>query len=113
MEIVKEGKKKPINPSDEIRFAAGKFKTPCEDFNNWGFVKPGIYKITSIDSSNASAKVYSWTADLISDIKETITWAGTIKGDNIEGTAQLANEKGEKKYSYTFSGKLKGNAAKK
>ncbi len=110
VEITKEGKKKPINPSDDLKFAAGKFKSTCEDFNDF---KTGIYKIASIDSSNASSKVYSWSAELINESKETMTWSGTITGEEIEGTAELANTKGVTKYSYTFSGKLKGKPGKK
>ncbi len=114
VEITKEGKKKPINPSDELKFAAGKFKSACPDFIDWGFfAKPSFYTITSIDSTNAAVKAYSWKAETISDIKEVMTWEGTINGEDIEGSADLVNAKGEKKYAYTFSGKLKGKPGKK
>lgn len=108
--MTKEGKKKPMDP-DELKFDAGKFKS--KSFAEWGFTKAMPYKITSVDSTDASAKAYSWTAETINDIKEVMTWEGTIKGDDIDGTAVLVNAKGETKYNYTYTGKLKGKPGKK
>jgi hypothetical protein len=110
VEMYKEGKKKPMDP-DEFKFAGAKFKS--KSFVDWGFTKPGAYKIVSIDSTKGSAKIYSWTAETINDIKETITWKGTVKGEELEGTSELANSKGEAKWSYTYTGKLKGKPGKK
>lgn len=110
VEIFKEGKKKPMDP-DEFKFAAAKFKSKI--FVDWGFTKPGPYKITSIDSTNATAKIYSWSAETVNDIKEVITWKGTINGEDLEGTSELANAKGEVKWTYTYTGKLKGKPGKK
>jgi hypothetical protein len=110
IEVTKEGKKKPMDP-DELKFDAG--KTKAKFFaESWGF-KAGEYKITAIDSSDATAKAYTWTAQSVSDIKEVMNWEGTIKGEDIDGTAVLINEKGETKYNYTFTGKLKGKPGKK
>lgn len=110
IEIFKEGKRKPMDP-DEFKFAAAKFKS--KSFVDWGFTKPGPYKITSIDSSNATTKIYSWTAETINDIKEVITWTGTINGEDLEGSSVLVNAKGETKWSYTYTGKLKKKPGKK
>ena len=110
VDIFKEGKKKRLD-EDDLKFSAGKFKSKY--FVDWGFTKPSIYKITSIDSTSSATKIYSWTAVTINDIKETMNWSGAITGEDIEGTSDLVNTKGEKKYSYTFSGKLKGKPGKK
>ncbi len=110
-EVTKEGKKKPMEP-DEFKFSIGKFKS-----RNFGelykFNKQVPYLITSIDSSNAEERIYTWKAESINDIKETVLWEGTIKGDDIEGTADLISDKGEKRWSYTFTGKLKKKPGQK
>jgi hypothetical protein len=69
--------------------------------------------ITSVDSTSGEGKTYSWTAETTSDIKETMTWTGTITGEEMEGTSEIVNAKGETKYSFTFNGKLKGKPGKK
>ncbi len=109
-EVFKEGKKKPLDP-DELKFLTGKFKSKI--FAQWGFTKAMPYKIVSSDSTNAEAIVYVWIAETVNDIKEVMKWSGTITGDDIEGTADLFNKEEELKWSYTFSGKLKGKPGKK
>ena len=109
VEIFKEGKKKPLD-SDELKFNLGKFKSKY--FSDWGFTKASTYRVTSVDSTSEN-KIYSWTVETTSDIKETMTWTGTINGEDIEGTSQIVNAKGETKYSFTFNGKLKGKPEKK
>lgn len=109
VEVFKEGKKKALD-SDELKFNLGKFKSKY--FSDWGFTKASIYKVTSVDSTSEN-KIYSWTSETTSDIKETMTWSGTITGEDIEGTSQIVNAKGETKYSFTFTGKLKGKPGKK
>ncbi len=104
VDVTKEGKKKPLD-SDELKFNLGKFKSKY--FTDWGFTKASKYEITSVDSTSGT-KVYSWTAEITSDIKETMTWTGTITGEDVEGTSEIVNAKGETKYSFTFNGKLKG-----
>jgi hypothetical protein len=42
-----------------------------------------------------------------------ITWVGKINGEDLEGTAELVNAKGETKWSYIYTGKLKGKPRKK
>jgi len=110
VEIFKDGKKKPMDP-DEFKFAAAKFKSKFFA-EQWGF-KQGLYQITSIDSTNAAVKIYSWTAETISDIKEVTTWKGTINGEDLEGTSEMVDEKGKIQYTFTFTGKLKGKPGKK
>ena len=108
VEHLKEGKKKPIDPPDELKFNAGKFKSKY--FTDWGFTKAGIYQVTFADSTK---KDCTWTTDMVNDIEEKMTWNATITGDEIEGTTELVNKKGEKKYSYSFTGTLKGNKTAK
>jgi hypothetical protein len=110
-DVTKEGKKKPMDP-DEFKFTGGKFKS--RNFGeSYGFKKQVPYLITSIDSSNAAEKIYTWKAESINDIKETLQWQGTIQGDQLEGTGDLISAKGEKKWSYTFTGKLKKKPGQK
>jgi hypothetical protein len=110
VDTYKEGKKKPLD-TDELKFITGKFKSKY--FADWGFTKASVYKITSIDSTSSETKIYSWTAEATSDIKEKMTWTGTITGEEIEGTSEIVSAKGEKTYSFTFTGKLKGKPGKK
>ncbi len=110
IDVYKEGKKKSFD-SDELKFNTGKFKSKL--FADWGFTKANKYQITSIDSTSSETKIYSWTTESVSDIKETMTWNGTIKGEDIEGTSEIVNVKGDKTYAFTFTGKLKGKPAKK
>jgi hypothetical protein len=110
IDVYKEGKKKSFD-SDELKFNTGKFKSKL--FADWGFTKASKYSITSIDSTSSDSKVYSWTTETVSDIKEKMTWTGTITGENIEGTSEIVNAKGETSYSFNYTGKLKGKPAKK
>jgi len=110
VDIFKEGKKKPLD-SDELKFNLGKFRSKY--FADWGFTKANKYQVTSVDSTSGATKTISWTTETTSDIKETMTWTGTINGEDIEGTSEIVNAKGETKYSFTFNGKLKGKPAKK
>lgn len=110
-DVTKEGKKKPLDP-DEFKFSAGKFKS--RNFGeSYGFKKNVPYLVTSVDSSNVQEKIYTWKAECINDIKDVLIWEGTIKGDEIEGTGELSNAKGEKRWSYTFTGKLKKKGGSK
>ncbi|MEK6615664.1 MAG: hypothetical protein AABZ32_06080 [Bacteroidota bacterium] len=108
--IYKEGKKNPYD-QDELKFNTGKFKSVF--FADWGFTKASIYQIISVDSTSSPTKIYSWTAETISDIKEKMMWSGIITGEDIEGTSEVVNAKGETKYSFTFTGKLKKKPRKK
>lgn len=108
VDLYKVGKTK-LYDHDDLKFNAGKFKSAL--FADWGFTKASKYQIT-VDSTSAT-KVYSWAVEAINDIKETMTWSGTITGEDIEGTTDLVNAKGETKYNFTFTGKLKGKAGKK
>ena len=109
VDLYKVGKTK-LYEHDDLKFSAGKFKSVL--FADWGFTKATKYQITSVDSTSAT-KIYSWTVEAINDIKEKMNWSGTINGEDIEGTSELINTKGETKYSFTFTGKLKGRAGKK
>lgn len=112
-DVTKEGKKKPLSDEpDEFKFTAGKFKSKFFG-SDYGFTKQVPYEITSIDSSNSAERIYTWKAESINDIKETVKWEGTITGDMIEGTGELYSAKGEKKWSYTFTGKLKKKPGQK
>ena len=111
IEMTKEGKKKPMDP-DELKFDAGKVKS--KTFVDWGFTKAGEYKITFIDSTTTKdVKIYTWEAKCVNDIKEELNWQGTITGEEIEGSAELIDAKGNSKYTYSYTGKLKGKPGKK
>ena len=109
VDLYKAGKTK-LYDHDDLKFSAGKFKSVL--FVDWGFTKASKYQIT-VDSTSSSTKIYSWTVEAINDIKEKMTWSGTITGEDIEGTSELVNAKGETKYNFTFTGKLKGKQSKK
>ncbi len=111
-EIKQEGKKKPWDP-DEVNFNSGKFKCPIFSDEGWGFVKAGKYQITKDSTTADGIKIYSWVGDLVNDKEETLSWAGTITGEDIEGTIELVNKKGKTEGNYVFSGKLKKKAGLK
>jgi|ERR1051326_5274009 hypothetical protein len=107
-EITEDGKKKPLDP-DDLSFNAGKFKSVV--FADWGFTKAMKYEVTGIDSTTTpGVKVYSWIVDLTNDAEEKLAWSGTTNGDDIEGTIEYVNKKGQTKKTYNFTGK---NKAKK
>ena len=108
VDLYKEGKTK-LYDHDDLKFTAGKFKSVL--FADWGFTKATKYQLT-VDSTSA-AKIYSWSVETVNDIQEKMTWSGTVSGEDIEGTSELVNKKGETKYNFTFTGKLKGKAGKK
>jgi hypothetical protein len=109
---VKEEKKKPLTDEpDEFKFAQGKFKTKF--FSEQYKFKQALYTIISIDSSNVNAKIITWRAECTNDIKDVVTWEGTITGEEIEGTGELVDVKGKKKFSYEFKGKLKKKPGQK
>ncbi len=100
LEVTEDGKKKPLDP-DDLKFNAGKLKSSL--FTDWGFGS-GAYECT-VDSSSGE-KVYTFSAELKNDKSEVMAWEGTIKGEDIEGTANIS--KGSKqKHSYSFTGSIK------
>lgn len=112
-EVTKEGKKKPLSDEpDEFKFAAGKFKSRFFG-EKYKYNKQVPYLITSTDSSNKAEIIYTWKAESVNDIKETVQWQGTIKGEGVEGTGELYDEKGKKMWTYTFTGKLKKKPGQK
>ena len=110
VQVTKVGKKKPLD-TDELKFNLGKFKSKL--FTDWGFTKATKYEATVIDSTTTPPQNYTFTVETTNDIKEVMTWEGTITGEDVDGTAEIVNAKGEKKYSFTFEGKLKGKPGKK
>lgn len=111
--VTKEGKKKPLSDEpDEFKFTAGKFKSRFFG-EKYKYNKQVPYLITSVDSTNKEEMIYTWKAESVNDIKETVQWVGTITGENMEGTGELYDEKGKKMWSYTFTGKLKKKPEKK
>lgn len=106
VDLVKDGKEKPIKPPDDLKFLSGKFKSTY--FSEWGF-KNAIYQATLKDSASQS---YDVQVEATNDIKETMKWDMKINGDDIEGSTELINKKGETKYAYTFTGKIKAKYGK-
>lgn len=112
-EITENGKKKPWEP-DDLSFNAGKFKCPLFADQGWGFSKPGKYAITGIDSTSTEGiKVYSWVVDLVNEQEEKLSWSGTVNAEDIEGTIEFVNKKGQTKKTFTFAGKLKKKPGQK
>lgn len=111
VEITEDGKKKPLDDPDNLTFRMGKFKSAL--FFDWGAFKSAKYSIISIDSTNASAKVYAWTTTLENDQNEKLVWSGIITGDAIEGTIEFVTSKGVTKRTYTFDGAEKKKPGKK
>jgi hypothetical protein len=111
VEIIEEGKRKPLDP-DDLNFVAGKFKSNV--FGDWGFTKASKYQISTVDSvSKPNTKIYTWDSKLVNDIADTLVWSGIVTGEEIEGTIALINKKGVNKKNYTFSGKMKKKPGQK
>lgn len=109
--VTKDGKKKPMDP-DELKFAAGKYKS--KNFSELYKFKNAPYIITGIDSTTTpGVKIYTWSSEATNDIKDVATWQGTINGEDIEGTVELVTKKGDAIFSCTFTGKLKKKAGQK
>lgn len=110
-EVTKEGKKKPMDP-DELKFAQGKFK--AKNFTEQYKFKNAPYLITSVDSTTTpGTKIYTWKCEATNDLKDIATWEGTITGEDIEGTVELVNKKGDKIFNCTFTGKQKKKPGQK
>ena len=110
-EVTKEGKKKPMDP-DELKFAQGKYKS--RNFSEQYKFKNAAYLITGVDSTTtAGVKVYTFKVEATNDIKDVATWEGTINGEDIEGTVELVNKKGDKIFNCTYTGKLKKKPGQK
>lgn len=111
VEILEDGKKKPFDP-DDLSFSTGKVKSAL--FGDWGFVKAAKYEVAAIDSTTTQGvKIYSWIADMTNEQEEKLSWSGTVSGDEIEGTIELVNKKGQTKKTFTFTGKLKKKPGQK
>lgn len=109
-EITEEGKKKPLDP-DDLTFQAGKFKSSV--FSDWGF-KPAKYQITEVDSlSTPGVKIYSFIVEQVNDSEEKLSWSGSIKGDDMDGTIELIGKKGQVKKKYSFTATLKKKPGQK
>lgn len=111
VEIIEDGKKKPLDP-DDLSFNAGKFKSVL--FGDWGFIKAAQYQITAVDSTTKQGvKIYSWIADMTNEQEEKLAWSGTVSGEDIEGTIEMVNKKGQTKKTFSFTGKLKKKPGQK
>lgn len=101
IDLTETGKKKAKAEPDEISFANNKFKSKV--MADEKFVAD-LYIVT-VDSSSGE-KVVTFESTLKNDGGEELLWNGTVKGDDIEGTAVLS-KKGKTKKEYEFSGSLK------
>jgi hypothetical protein len=109
VELYKEGKSKKWS-DDDLSFRFGKFKSSL--FTDWTF-KSSSYSVTYVDSTSSTTKAYTWAAETKNDDGERMMWSGTIKGEDIEGTVEHLNKKGDTKNSYTFNGSLKKKPGQK
>ena len=105
-EIVEDGKKKPLDP-DDLSFMSGKFKSSLFADVGWDFNKAAKYQITKDSTTAEGIKIYSWVADLVNENEEKLSWSGSIKDEDIEGTIELVSKKGKTQKTYAFTGKLK------
>ena len=101
--------KKPKPESDEISFKSDKFTSKLMKTDNE--FAPSAYTVT-VDSSDAANKVITFETESKNSGEELLKWSGTIKGDEIEGTAVWTNKKGKTKKEYAFTGTLKGKKKK-
>ncbi|MEW6468553.1 MAG: hypothetical protein AB1458_06495 [Bacteroidota bacterium] len=109
VEVLQDGKSKPICPDDELKFNTGKFKSVL--FMDWGFSN-SPYNCTVIDSTSEK-KIYTFDCETKPNDKgEIMIWSGTVTGEDIEGTAEL-QRKGKTVKTYTFSGTLKAKPGSK
>jgi len=100
IDLTETGKKKGKAEQDELSFSNNKFKSKVMAEDKFA---ADIYTVT-VDSSSGE-KVVSFESTLKNEGEELL-WNGTIKGEEIEGTAVLS-KKGKTKKEYEFSGNLK------
>ena len=104
IEITEEGKKK--SSPDELSFANNKMKSKMFDEKKF---KADAYTVT-VDSSSGE-KTITFDATLKNDSEEELVWNGTLKENDVEGTAVLS-KKGKVKKNYSFTGSLKQKGKK-
>jgi hypothetical protein len=110
IEIIQQGKKGAGDPeADEINFKSDKLtsklmKTDYE-FN------AGAYTV-EVDSSASEGASISFESEGKNSGGESLKWTGTVKGEEVEGTAVITNKKGKVKMEFTFTGTLKGKKKK-
>lgn len=111
-ELIEDGKKKPLD-EEELTFNMGKFKSSLFSDPSWGFTKGGKYEITRDSTTSDGVKIYSWVAELTNESEEKLSWSGMVNGDNIDGTMEFINKKGQVKRTYSFTGEVKKKAGQK
>lgn len=101
VEMLIVGKKKAT--IDEFKFVSGTFQ--CKLMTDDEF-RASPYDATVDSSTSPPTITYTCTAKNAKD--DQFTFTGTVKGDDIEGTADLVDKKGKAKKSYTYTGVTKG-----
>lgn len=101
VEMLIKGKKKA--DIDEFKFINGTFQ--CKTMTDDEF-RAGPYDATVDSSTSPPTITYTCTVKNTKD--DEFTFTGTVKGDDIEGTADLVDKKGKTKKSYTYTGYTKG-----
>ena len=110
IELTAQGGKKAADPEkDELSFKSDKFTSNLMKTNEQFMATPYT---AVLDTSNAESKVITFEAESKNSGDEILKWAGTITGEEIEGTAVWTSKKGKIKKEYKFTGTLKGKKKK-
>jgi hypothetical protein len=112
IEINEDGAKKPKPVKDEMSFKGQKIKSKFMDEKY--MLNSGMY-VVSVDTAYVEGetegtqvleKTINFTAESVNGDKEKLAWAGTVVGEDIEGTVILS-KKDKVKKQWTFSGTQK------
>ncbi len=103
-----KSKKGPKAFPDELSFKQEKMWSKAMAESNF---EPSPYNFT-IDSTDTANKIISFDCEMKNEYKEKLTWEGTIKGFEIEGTFTWIDKKGKTKAEYAFTGMQKGKKKK-
>ena len=101
------GSRNPRTTDEEIRFKADKFKAKTMAADRQ--FKSAAY---TVKSDAATGKI-EFESTMKNPDDALITWTGTVKGEQIEGSAEWVKKNGVTKMMYTFTGSIKKPKSKK
>jgi hypothetical protein len=112
IEINEDGAKKPKPIKDEMTFTGNKIKSKYMDEKF--MLNSGMYTVEvdtsyvegETEGSQVLEKTFNFTAESVNGDKEKLAWAGSVTGEDIEGTIILS-KKDKVKKQWTFSGTQK------
>lgn len=101
------GSKNPRITEDDISFKADKFKAKM-------MTKDYQFKSAAYTAKmDAATGKIEFEATIKNPDDALITWTGTVKGEEIEGSAEWVKKNGVTKMMYTFTGSIKKPKSKK